>query len=360
MSDVAVDSENVVHVVYEEWVPPEPPMIVEAAGGEREIVGLSEVFYRRSTDNGRSWSAPVNLSRTTNVGSHRVQIKIDTNDVIYATWDEGWDRWSDYDQPREGVYTRSTDGGQTWSEPKLFSAPERTNAQMAAASDNGSGVLAVWRPTTIDQVFFAWSTDSGLTWTRALAIPGFYARPYNDTLFDAYDMATDSAGNIHLVAVGRLMPASPGDVLPLGVYHLVWDGAVWATPEPIAVYEPGAGLPEYPKLAISEGNQLHVVWFVREGLAGMVPMRVFYSHSQSQSPRQTPAPTLAPTVTPLPAPESTPMVSVTPTLSKIPNIDESPQDLFTESDEIQRLVIVLSPIVLLVALIAWARVRWNR
>ena len=358
MSDVAVDSKGITHVVYEKWVLLEEP-ITRTWGND--VVGLSDVFYRRSFDGGYTWSAPLNLSRTTYVGSHRVQLKVDVHDVLHVTWDEGWDRRSLYGEPRESAYIFSTDGGQSWSEPAVFSQPENTNAQTAVASDNRGGVLIVWRATSIDSLFCTCSTDDGLSWSEPQEVPGLCARSYNDTMFDAYDMDTDSAGHIHLVVVGRSrLPESRADLVPLGVYHLVWDGEAWSEPEPIAVYTEDEGFPEYPRLAISEGNRLHVVWFVRDERFGGEHYRILYSKSKSASPYQTPVP--IPTFTPTPLPTSTPLPppTSTPFPTLVPGTTQPPRGLYTESDEVGQLAIALSPIMLLVVVIAVVRLWWKR
>jgi len=358
MSDVAVDSKNVVHVVYEKWVTFEKPLVTQDG---REIVGLSDIFYRRSADSGRTWSAPVNLSRTPEVGSHRVQIKVDARDIIHVTWDEGWDRFSLYDEPHEGMYIRSTDGGASWSEPIIFPQPEDTNAQMAAASDNRGGVLVVWRPTTIDRIFYSWSTDDGVTWSEPQEVPGLYARSYNDTPFDAYDMGTDSTGHIHLVAVGRSrLPESRADLVPLGVYHLVWDGQSWSKIEPVAMYTEDEGFPEYPKLTISEGNQLHVVWFVRDEQFGGEHYRIFYSHAASIAPHQTPVPTSTPTFTPTPTATPLPMPTNTPIPTLPPDTTGIPEGLYTENDEVGYLALGVAPVILIGAVIAAVKLGWLR
>jgi hypothetical protein len=358
MSDIAIDSQGTVHAAYEKWIL--LPETIQTSDG-RTVFGLSDIFYRRSSDGGQTWTVPFNLSQTAEIGSHRVQIKVDGNDIIHVTWDEGWDRWSLYDTPREGVYVRSADGGRTWSKPVRFVEPERTNAQMAAVSDNQGNVLAIWRPTTIDQIYYTWSTDGGASWAGIQPIPNFYARAYNDTMFDAYDMATDSVGKIHLVAVGRTRPQTHEvDAVPLGIYHLTWNGMAWSDPEPIAIYEPEVGFPEYPKLAISEGNQLHVVWFVRDEQFGGKQYRILYSHSESSAPRQKPppTPTALPTTTPTPTLTPTPMATPLPTVD--PTTSGMPSGLYTENDDVGQLFIALSPVALVAFLLMAIKLGWWR
>lgn len=359
MSDIAIDSDNVIHVVYDKWVLLEEPLITAR---EQKITRLSEIFYRRSTDGGHTWSIPVNLSQTPQVGSYREQLKIDKDDVIHVSWDKGFDRWALYDEPRESVYITSDDGGMSWSEPTVITEPARTNAQTSVASDNRGNVLLVWRATNIDNLFYTWSVDDEETWMPPEVIPGLYARSYNETPFDAYEMATDSDDNIHLVAVGRTrLPESRTEKVPLGVYHLVWNGDEWSGSDPIATYKEEDGTPEYPKITISEGNLLHVTWFVRDQLFGSGEYyRIFYSNKRTEAIQQTPIPiptataTPIPTATPLPPPTATPFPTI------VAETSHAPQGLYTENDEVGRLAVALSPLAVLVLIVTVARLKWKR
>ena len=165
-----------------------------------------------------------------------------------------------------------------------------------------------------------------------------------------YDMAADSAGHIHLVAVG-------GEILdaPLAVYHLEWDGISWSKAETIYA---GGGFPEYPKIAISRGNQLHVAWFVREALWEDRTREIWYSSSQSAAPSQTPVPSPTPTSTPTPAPLPSPTPTITPYPTLGPSSTDLPEGLYTDSDEALRLIIALSPVMLVILLIVVVRLGW--
>jgi hypothetical protein len=339
MSDLAVDSQGVLHLVFDD-------------GGDTEseiCPGCADIYYRRSTDRGQTWSYPVNLSRSP-TGSSRAQIEVDSNDVIHVVWDEGWDKLSGRGEPIFSVYTSSRDGGESWSSPTSFSYPEGTNAQLSVGSDGQGGVLVVWRATSRPEIYYAWSSDNGASWSPPGGIPDIFARPWTGP-FDMYDMATDSGGHIHLVVVGRLSPEED----KLGVYHLEWDGTSWSPPA--AIYR-GAGFPEYPKIAISEGNKLHVAWFVRETLWEGGNNEVWYSSSRSSSPAQTPVPP----PTSIPTPTATPLATVTPTATPYPTLSapstDLPEGLYTENDEVLRLMIALSPMVLVILLIVAVKLRW--
>jgi len=249
MGDIAIDSKGAVHVIYDDRV---------CAGETEPEACLSDIFYRHSTDGGQTWSYPINLFRSPATGSSRAQMEIDGSDIIHVVWDEGWDRLSGQGEPIFSTYTSSLDGGESWSSPTSFSYPEGTNAQLSVGGDGQGKIVVVWRATSRPEIYYAWSSDNGASWSPPMVIPGIFARPLVNP-FDMYDMATDSGGHTHLVVVGRLSLEEDR----LGVYHLEWDGTSWSPPT--AIYW-GTGFPEYPKIVISEGNKLHVAWIVRDNL----------------------------------------------------------------------------------------------
>jgi hypothetical protein len=108
---------------------------------------------------------------------------------------------------------------------------------------------------------------------------------------------------------------------------------------------------------VENGNVLHVAWAVRE-LPRYTPQRVdvWYSTKQLASPVLTPVPTPVPSPTPTPTPVSTPVPATTP----YPTLDSAspglPDGLDTESDEILRLAIALSPAVLVISLVIMSKV----
>jgi hypothetical protein len=341
MADIAVDSKGVIHAIFDDRGEP--------LSDTRP--GYADIFYRRSSDGGKTWSYPVNLSRSP-TGSSRAQMEIDSNDNIHVVWDEGWDKLSGQGEPVFSTYTSSLDGGESWSSSTSFSYPEGTNAQLAVGIDSQGGVVVVWRATSRPEIYYAHSSDNGASWSPPMIIPVIFARPWASS-FDMYDMATDSGGHIHLVVVGRLSPEEDR----LGVYHLEWDGTSWSPPT--AIYR-GAGFPEYPKVVISEGNKLHVAWFVREALWEEGNYEVWYSSSHSASPAQTPVPPPTSTPTPTATPLATPTPTATPYPTLAPVGTALPEGLYTESDDLLKLLVGLAPVLILAAAIFAVRFGWLR
>jgi len=352
-ADIASDSENTIHVIYDELVRDEMEI-----GGEKFEILSADIFYRRSTDGGRTWSYPINLFPSSFTGSAREQMEIDSGGTIHVTWAEGWPQLLGRGRHTYSMYTSSPDGGMSWRSPISVTYPATTTAQLTPGADGQGGVMLVWRSTAEEHngIYYQWSDNGGSSWSPPAAIPDIFTRRWGQTPFDLYDMATDSAGHIHLVAVAQVVPEFDA---PLGVYHLEWDGVFWSRAE--AIYT-GEGFPEYPKIAISQGNQLHIVWFVRDELFEDVQLGkqlwrdVWYSSSQSAAPPQTPVPSPTPAPTPTttaPATSSAPPITPLPTLNS--NTSGLPDGLYTDSDEVLQLMIALSPVALLIVLVVVVR-----
>jgi len=345
MSDLAVDGQGVLHLVFDEGVTEDS----DPCPG-----GCSDLFYRRSDDQGATWSMPVNLSRSP-VGAMREQIEVDRTGTVHITWDEGYDRHSGVGQAISGNYVFSTDGGRTWSPVTSLTYPDSSVAQLTAGSDGRGDTMLVWRASSRDNIYYQWSTDGGHSWGPPLTIPGVFARPWT-TRFDSYDMATDSAGHIHLLVVGR---SQLQDNAVLGVYHVVWDGSSWSEPSRIFVAEDL--YPEYPKIQVYEGNRLHAMWFTREGSNWdqEVNREVWYTSALSPAPHELVArPTVAAPATRIPTPTLSPDYTSVPTVVSAGEYGGLPDGLYTEMDEVLRLSKALAPILLVVLVLIALRAGW--
>ncbi len=215
--------------------------------------------------------------------------------------------------------------------------------------------MLVWRTTSRDEIFYQWSSDGGQSWKEPAIVPELFARSW-DTPFDRYDMATDSAGQIHLIVVGRRTAERDAR---LGVYHLSWDGENWSPPQPI--FSQRGLYPEYPRLVIHEGNRLHAAWFTRAGNIwdSAAERQVWYAAGHSGAPPQpvTPLPTLTP------EPTATAFASApTPVPTPYPTLPSDgaglPGGLDTDSDDVLRLILALSPVAAVILVVMAIRLGW--
>ncbi len=311
--------------------------------GERQYIS-SDVFYRHSADGGQTWSSPQNLSQSRSPILNSLRLHVDAQDVIHAVWDE---------IPSCG-YISSSNNGETWSKSTTLYAKTGSPRQAVVGVDNEGNVVIVWRMTLAGAggdeellIYYQLSADGGSSWSEPAVIPNLLARALNDTPYDAYDMAVDSAGHLHLLVIGR---TNSTELLP-SVLHIEWDGKRWSAPTKLfSATDP----PERPAITVSRGNKLHVAWFVRareDQFAGGGDYQVWYAQGQSDAPHSTPPPTLPPPPTPTLVPTQTPMPTSTPYPTLAPGTSDLPTGLRTESDELLQLATALLPLVLLVVLI---------
>ena len=298
-SAIAVDATGVIHVVYQEISPRTP---------EGGCVGCSDVWYRRSTDGGETWSAPVNISKGEQ-GSIKLQIAVDTLNNLYVTWDEGKDPNAPTGEPVGVAYAISNDRGESWKAAQSLRLPDAAAEQGTLAVSGTGELVHVFRSTPGDRILFRTSNDSGDSWSEPQEFAGLFARDRNDTPWDKYAMATDSAGNIHLLAVVRRAP----DAAAAELVHLTWSGVNHNWSEAETLVADAKLRPEWPQLIVADGNRLHATWFTRNAddlylSDTTAAYKVWYSTQTVDAPAV--AVEIVPTPTPVVVPTPTPAADV--------------------------------------------------
>lgn len=167
-----------------------------------------DISIARSSDGGVTWTAPTTLN--SNAATHSgldsgPMIASDVAGTLVVAWTSDDPLNDTIGSDRDLLFTRSADGGVTWS----VAAPLNTNAEGDAgddkrpivAADGAGNWLATWYSTdslggTIDSdadVLVARSADDGKTWSAPVAIDSSAA---NDWKHDVGPVvATDGLGN---------------------------------------------------------------------------------------------------------------------------------------------------------------------
>jgi len=181
---IAVGDPNMVYVLWQEII---------FSGGSHG----GEILFARSTDGGRSFEPPVNLSESTaGDGKGRLSTESWDNgslDLVLGAGDEIHVAWTEY----EGAlwYQRSTDGGQAFAEPLRVAgggtAPAR-GPSLAAAGDEVHLAWTIGEDPEAD-VHLVTSTDGG----RTFGVPNVVGNSAAHA--DAPKLAMDGEGTIHLV-----------------------------------------------------------------------------------------------------------------------------------------------------------------
>ncbi len=393
--ELAVDGTGILHIVWTEVV------ASEERSQYTPCPYCANLFYRNSRDGGRTWSKSINLADSFD-GTTKPHIAIDQQNGIHVVWDIGFDNMTGKGVPLAGGYRYSSDGGATWGpvtrftlseggsiiqttpRPTIAASPTRTvgapttgvtttNSLVPSRGDapqqttlglfQNRDPIVVYRSTQTDRIYYQVSRDNGNTWSNPRILHGVRARDLGDTPWDAYTMATDGSGNVHLILSGMLDTGSAATTSQKpALLHMVWNGAYWSNPLVVAANDL---YPEWPRLVIS-GQQLHLVWFTRSDedifKSDDANYRVWYSNATIDAlplpalPTFTPVPTNGPTPTIIPSPVPSP----TPLPSAIQQVPPPKGHPAWESVALTVMSIALLPVLLFVAIVAIAHSRGMR
>jgi hypothetical protein len=177
------------------------------SGAESQPGSSSAILVSRSTDRGRTWSAPVTLIRDgSSAFNDKESITADPTDArfVYATWDRlAGDRGPTW-------FARTTDGGATWEPARSILDPGVNNQTLnnqIVVLPGGTLVNFFTRFDPNPALAIIRSTDKGVTWSAPIVIAQAQALgvrdPENGT--DVRDSAT--MGSIAVSGQGTLVAA---------------------------------------------------------------------------------------------------------------------------------------------------------
>lgn len=165
-----------------------------------------EILFARSTDGGRSFSEPVNLSNTPNgAGKGRLTERYWHNgslDLATGPEDALYAAWTEYQGPLK--LRRSTDAGRAWSDPMIIAGgegqlPARGPAVTVGPDERVHLAWTVGEDPAAD-IRYAVSDDGGRTFPDPRAVAA------SDAHADAPKVAVHRDGTVHLAWM-----ESPGD-----------------------------------------------------------------------------------------------------------------------------------------------------
>jgi hypothetical protein len=211
----------------------------------KELADVFVISYSQSDNGGRSWSRSVEVSATkASVAARNPRLAVDQDGTLHATWAEV--QLPDGAPPLGVFYARSTDNGLTWSEPLQMAGLGYGRTNVGLSDENT--VHLVWSGTVgYEGRYHVWSADGGQTWTEAERLPGL--EESFGTGFS--EMVVDSTGVLHL-ATGINQQR-----------YLTWRDGIWSNPEKIADVVHGREIDReggMPRIALSEGNRLLVLY----------------------------------------------------------------------------------------------------
>ncbi len=201
-------------------------------GGDRDIL------YARSTDLGRTWTAPLPLVETAKFDSGfdiSPRIVSGSDSTWLVAWDSSDPLGGRLGRDKDILYTRSLDSGLTWASATELNTNAATDSfgdrEPQLATDGKGGWVAVWTSTdplgdTVGKdadIFVASSKDNGANWSAPRALAGYATRDARDD--SAPQVAADGLGG-WLVVWNSWHPLAPPDMDVDGLaYDLYQAGA---------------------------------------------------------------------------------------------------------------------------------------
>jgi hypothetical protein len=134
--------------------------IVWRSGG---CTDKGEIYFSLSADQGTLWTTPVNISNTS-TESTLPDITFDYTANIYIVWKD------EVSKNAEIMAVKSSDYGATWTAPFNISNTTGFSRSPSLKADLIGNVNVVWMDQTPGnyEVYFSRSTDGGTTWSQAV------------------------------------------------------------------------------------------------------------------------------------------------------------------------------------------------
>lgn len=199
-------------------------------------IGPPRIYYKRSLDNGLTWESDVSLTPAAGVGYHPSVAVCDS--IVHVAW-------TDMSAGPQIYYTRSLDNGTTWeAERNITPAAPPAGKNLASVAVSGSIVHVTWMDMrSAPQIYYTRSLDDGVTWETDRSI----------TPAPAQFASVAASGSIVHVAYADFRF---GMGAPIIYYTRSLDDGVTWDPE-IMLADDSASW--YPSVAVS-GSHVHVVW----------------------------------------------------------------------------------------------------
>jgi hypothetical protein len=230
--------------------------------------GGGKVVFVRSTDQGFTFTDPIDVSRSTGV-AFDPEIAVDSNDTINVAWQD--------DAPGKSVimYSRSTDAGQTFTEPKQVSTGSGNATEAAIATDASGDIIVAWVDETPGhaEAFYARSTDSGASFSDPVMVSNFPTgdvhKPtlatFNNTVYLAFQNG-DLFGE-EQIKNRQVFVAKSDD-----------RGASFGDYERVSNADNSKGRAHSPAMVVDSRGTLHIAW-IDSSVIGNDEGLLFYSHS---------------------------------------------------------------------------------
>lgn len=244
---VALDSLEAVNVVWG-----------DTTGGGRRVV------FVRSTDQGATFGDTVDVSRSSGE-AFEPEIAVDSADNINIVWQD----------TREGEnaiwFCRSTDGGQTFSEPVRVSTGtgRATEAHIAVDASNRIHVAWVDESNGDFQIFYSRSTDDGQSFSAPLDASDDAGEEFHKPYVAAFEESVYIAWHQDSGRSRQVLLVNSSDA-----------GVSFSDAEQVSQAEAGRGRAHSPAIAFDSEGRLHIVW-IDTTVVGNDEGLLYYSNTRN-------------------------------------------------------------------------------
>lgn len=252
---VDVDSTGTVNIVWGDTT----------GGGKR-------IMFLRSTDEGVTFSEPRDISRSSSE-AFDPEIAIDSNDAINVAWEDN------APGPSVIMFSRSTDGGESFSEPLHLSSGASSATEAHIAVDSLGRLHVVWVEGDEEdpQAFYSRSTDGGLTFSDPINLSNNHSRNIHKTFVVAAGDMVYVAYNSESGARRQVFLVTSED-----------GGLSFSQPQQVSRADNSKGRAHSPAMVADSRGRLHIVW-IDSSIVGGEEGVLFYSNTRngrSFSPQQ--------------------------------------------------------------------------
>ena len=230
--------------------------------------GAGKVVFVRSTDLGLSFNEPLDVSRS--LGSaFDPEIAIDSSDAINVAWQDT--------APGTSVimFSRSTDGGQTFSDPRQVSTGTGSATEAAVATDATGRISVAWVDGSAGhaEAYYSRSTDGGASFSDPLNVSNFpngdihkaTVVAFQNTVYVAFQNG-DLFGE-EQIKNRQVYVTKSGNA-----------GVSFEEPEQVSTANNNKGRAHSPAMVVDSRGMLHMVW-IDASVVGNDEGLLFYSNS---------------------------------------------------------------------------------
>jgi hypothetical protein len=228
--------------------------LVVAWADEQRSNRVWDVYARRSSDGGATWESEQLLSR---FPQHTPTDAYVRPELISDGDKRFWAIWTGIRSSRSRVYfNRSTDGGRTWTDPLELSRPQSDSVFNNRIVRAGEHLLVVWQDkgTGHERLYAVTSSDGGATWSA----PGQIAHLPDDLQTDAFAMTLTMSPEREVLVVWNDGRNGRDDIF---VGHSADGGRTWDDKDVrLDMDEAGTAVSRFPSIARAANGRIAVAW----------------------------------------------------------------------------------------------------